>query len=132
MDQKFIEERKKDLILEKEKVEKRLSEIAEKKGKKFIPIYPEYGSEPEENAAEIEEYSLHLTLDSDLEIFLGKVLKALAKIEKGTYGKCENCKKEINLERLKAFPAADLCIKCQSKKESPIRRLFSKIRRSKK
>jgi RNA polymerase-binding transcription factor DksA len=37
---------------------------------------------------------------------------ALARIEAGTYGKCENCGGEIEEERLRALPTATLCTKC--------------------
>jgi RNA polymerase-binding transcription factor DksA len=40
---------------------------------------------------------------------------ALAKLEKGTYGQCESCGKEIGDARLDAMPAARLCIACASK-----------------
>jgi RNA polymerase-binding transcription factor DksA/predicted small secreted protein len=34
-------------------------------------------------------------------------------LEKGTYGKCSNCQKEIPLERLRAYPQAAACLDCQ-------------------
>ncbi|MCM8789678.1 MAG: TraR/DksA family transcriptional regulator, partial [Candidatus Omnitrophica bacterium] len=42
---------------------------------------------------------------------------ALKKIEEGTFGICEECKKIIPQARLKAVPYARLCIKCQGRKE---------------
>jgi RNA polymerase-binding transcription factor DksA len=41
---------------------------------------------------------------------LGDVERALAKLEKGTYGLCETCGKEIAEARLEAMPAARYCI----------------------
>jgi DnaK suppressor protein len=38
--------------------------------------------------------------------------QALQKIGEGTYGVCERCHKEIDPERLKILPQANLCIKC--------------------
>ena len=35
---------------------------------------------------------------------------ALARIEDGTYGTCQNCGKQIGVERLRAIPWARLCI----------------------
>lgn len=119
----------KDLLLgEKERLEKELGNIAKQKGKRFTPFYPEYGSKDEENAAEISEYELHLALDKNLEKLLTDVIKALARIEAGTYGHCQNCNEEIPIERLEAFPAASFCIKCQSKSDSKIRRFFSRLK----
>jgi DnaK suppressor protein len=42
---------------------------------------------------------------------------ALAKIDDGTYGVCEDCGEHIALERLEAIPFATLCIECKKKKE---------------
>ncbi|MES2201338.1 MAG: TraR/DksA family transcriptional regulator [candidate division FCPU426 bacterium] len=45
------------------------------------------------------------------------VEKALERVEKGSYGVCENCEKTIPLQRLKALPFARLCIDCQELEE---------------
>ena len=50
--------------------------------------------------------SLHDQLD-DVELALGKM-------DDGSYGKCENCGKEIQEPRLEAIPAARHCIDCAS------------------
>lgn len=132
MEKELLQKIKDGLLEEKAKLEKELGEIAKKKGKKFVPIYPEYGNKDEENAAEIAEYEVHLALDKNLEGLLTKTIRALAKIENGTYGKCDSCGKEINPERLEAFPSAGLCIVCQAKKENPITKFFKKIKPHKK
>jgi DnaK suppressor protein len=38
--------------------------------------------------------------------------EALSQVEKGTYGFCENCGKQINPERLEILPTATLCVNC--------------------
>lgn len=48
---------------------------------------------------------------------LGKVNKALEKIDEGSYGVCENCGEPIELARLKALPNALLCLKCKRSEE---------------
>lgn len=40
---------------------------------------------------------------------------ALDKIDKGTFGRCENCGNEIGAERLEALPHTRLCTDCKSK-----------------
>jgi RNA polymerase-binding transcription factor DksA len=40
---------------------------------------------------------------------------ALARIEQGTFGRCENCHQEISRERLEAMPYARSCIRCARK-----------------
>ena len=42
---------------------------------------------------------------------MGKIDRALARMEAGTYGICSRCGKPIEKARLKALPYADLCIK---------------------
>lgn len=41
---------------------------------------------------------------------------ALAKLDAGTYGRCEECGGTIGVDRLEAMPAARLCISCASKR----------------
>ncbi|MEW6741978.1 MAG: TraR/DksA C4-type zinc finger protein [Planctomycetota bacterium] len=43
---------------------------------------------------------------------------ALARIEKGTYGACEECRAPIPLARLEAIPYARFCVECQRKLET--------------
>jgi len=43
--------------------------------------------------------------------------EALRRIEKGTYGKCQSCSKQIQVARLRAVPHARFCIACKSKEE---------------
>jgi DnaK suppressor protein len=48
---------------------------------------------------------------------LKQIDEALAKIEQGTYGICEECGEEIPVARLKILPFAKLCIDCVSNVE---------------
>jgi len=54
------------------------------------------------------------TLASQLKEALDDVLKALRKIEQGTYGICERCGQPISEARLEAKPASAYCINCAS------------------
>ena len=47
-----------------------------------------------------------------------KIEKALARLNNGTFGICENCNKEISYERLKARPVTTQCIDCKTKEEA--------------
>ena len=49
--------------------------------------------------------------------FLDKIEKALAKIEDGSFGNCEECGEEITLKRLEARPETSLCIRCKEDQE---------------
>jgi DnaK suppressor protein len=49
--------------------------------------------------------------------FLEKITKALAKIDDGTFGTCEECSEEISVKRLEARPETTLCIRCKEDQE---------------
>lgn len=53
---------------------------------------------------------LDYTLEESAESVLTRIDGALARIEKGTYGVCRVCGREIPEERLEARPWTDLCI----------------------
>jgi RNA polymerase-binding transcription factor DksA len=63
---------------------------------------------------EQEQAFLHASQGTDYVIALEA---ALRRVDKGTYGICEECEEKIPPRRLEAFLAARLCIKCQSKAE---------------
>jgi DnaK suppressor protein len=115
MDKKSIEELKMLLLKEKEDLEKNLSRIAravDKKEGDYETNFQDIGTDKDDNATEVDQYSGDYSVETTLEKQLQEVLVALEKIEKGTYGTCENCGKEIDIERLKANPSAKTCIKC--------------------
>ena len=43
--------------------------------------------------------------------------EALRRIREGTYGKCQQCGKNIKVARLAAVPHARMCIECKEKEE---------------
>jgi DnaK suppressor protein len=47
-----------------------------------------------------------------------KIKKALQRIENGTFGICEKCGEDINIERIKARPVTTQCIDCKTKEEA--------------
>ena len=49
-----------------------------------------------------------------------EINRALEKLEDGSFGACETCKKQISKIRLKAVPYATLCLKCQEAREKKI------------
>jgi DnaK suppressor protein len=48
---------------------------------------------------------------------LSAIGQALARMEAGTYGTCDDCGARIEFERLQAQPIATLCIDCQERRE---------------
>lgn len=68
----------------------------------------DWGVDPEEKMA----YEVNIDLLKNLLTTKGQVEKALEKIAAGTYGICDDCAKEINIERLKVVPEATTCLDC--------------------
>ena len=83
---------------------------------KITRKFPEYGSSEDENAQEVEKIQENLGLQRNIRNMIKDTKEAIRKIEKGKYGVCENCKGQIEPGRLKAFPAASLCVTCAGKK----------------
>ena len=52
---------------------------------------------------------------------LARIDQAIARLEDGTYGQCQECDGEILAARLKALPFAPLCRTCQEDAESTVR-----------
>jgi len=57
-------------------------------------------------------------VDADVEVLhtergiLEQINDALARLDQGTFGVCENCGTPLTEERLKALPYAPLCVRC--------------------
>jgi DnaK suppressor protein len=47
-----------------------------------------------------------------LETTLGHIDRALAKLDEGSYGRCDACGEEIPAARLRAMPDRSLCVRC--------------------
>ena len=92
-----------------------VSEKDKKGGDVFNPVYPDAGSNSSEddNAEEVSTYADEVSLIGELETQLRDVVKALESIEKGTYGICKYCKKEIDEKRLEARPHSSSCVSCK-------------------
>lgn len=115
MDQKILSELKDILLKEKTELESDISRIAKPVDKEegdYETNFDEIGSDREDNATEVDQYTDNLSIEVTLEKRLQEIIEALERMEKGTYGFCENCQKEIDIERLRANPAAKTCIKC--------------------
>ncbi len=122
MKKKELEEYKKILLKEKDKV---LSEI-EHIGKDTLKC------SQKEASGDISSYTFHMadmaTDNYDREFSLNmataeqkilfKIEEALQRIKDATYGTCEECQKPISKKRLKALCYTNLCLSCQEKEES--------------
>jgi RNA polymerase-binding protein DksA len=73
---------------------------------------------PADLASETFERERDLAIGESVEHVLQKVISALEKIDRGTYGRCDACGRPIKKARLKALPFATLCLECQGRLES--------------
>lgn len=105
------------LIEQKNKLEEELSRIAKpiSKDGDYETTFEDMGDDRDENASEVEEYVDNVALENNLEEQLKGINGALEKIEKGTFGRCEECGANISIERLGANPSARRCMICASK-----------------
>lgn len=121
MTKKILSELKEKLEKQKQILEKELSRFAKKDEKlegDWDTRYPKAdgatGSSALEDAADqVEAYANLLPVEHDMELRVQDIEAALEKIKKGTYGKCEKCGKDIDIERLKVYPEARFCVKCE-------------------
>jgi RNA polymerase-binding transcription factor DksA len=52
-----------------------------------------------------------LSIENNVRDLMGKIDRALARMDEGAYGVCSRCGKPIEKARMKALPYVDLCIK---------------------
>lgn len=112
-----IEQLREKLVTEKLKLEEELSSIG-KKSKNVpgdwdaVPPETENTAGPDKNitADMVEGFEETFSTEGGLEQRLFQVTEALKRFEKGQYGVCRVCGKEIEIERLNANPAAATCI----------------------
>jgi len=117
LDKNTLEELKTKLQREKTRIESELAQFAKPTGipGDYETKFENIGTDIDENASEVEQYADNLALENTLEKELSKINKALEKIANHTYGLCQNCGEEIDIKRLKVYPAAQNCIKCKQK-----------------
>ncbi|MDR2667382.1 MAG: RNA polymerase-binding protein DksA [Holosporales bacterium] len=73
--------------------------------------------DPIDSACNIANQTLELRTKDRARKLIHKIDQAIAKIDDGTYGYCEETGEPIGLKRLEARPIATLCIKAQERHE---------------
>jgi RNA polymerase-binding protein DksA len=71
---------------------------------------------PTEHAGEMEEHERLLAIRENLLQMFEQCDDALGRLERGEYGLCRSCGKEIAIERLRALPYATRCVPCKEAK----------------
>lgn len=76
---------------------------------------PVESSEPGTDSWVADTHTRTVAVKRTLQDALNKIKHAIQSVSIGKYGKCENCGRKIETERLKAVPTAILCISCSKK-----------------
>ncbi len=104
------------LLAEKDKLERELAKFSKKKSGQegdYDAAFPDYGDKEDENAAEVADYVVNLSLEENLEKSLRDANQALDRLDKGEYGICKYCHKPIEEKRLLARPTSSSCMSCK-------------------
>jgi DnaK suppressor protein len=115
IDSQTLAELKERLLAEKKRMEEECGQFAKTTDVEdnYQTKFDDLGENLEDSATEVEEYADNLALESSLEKQLKEIDGALVDMDQGIYGICKNCNQEIDIARLKAYPAARTCIKCK-------------------
>lgn len=79
--------------------------------------------DPADVAMAIDQSDATLARRASLVESLRSIEAALARIDAGTYGRCEDCGQVVAAKRLAAMPDARLCIRCQAIEEARVARV---------
>ena len=74
-------------------------------------------SDPLDRAVLDSERSYTLRIRGRESVLIKKVRASLEDIEDDVYGICDDCGRDISIDRLKARPVAKRCIRCKTKQE---------------
>lgn len=96
-----------------------LFDVVQRKKEQEIQVGEvEIGDEADIATRSVEKEMLFELTDSEKQT-LDMIEAALRKIEKGVYGRCESCRRNISRGRMEVMPWARYCIRCQAENEIP-------------
>jgi RNA polymerase-binding protein DksA len=116
-DNKFFEAQRKALLEERETYTRQAQTLraeAEALAEDMEPGDVQFDEESGEGDTINVERERDLQLSAQALQSVEEIDRALAKIDDGSYGICEQCGEQIPKERLKALPYAALCVRCKS------------------
>ncbi len=114
---RFLEEQKGLLLGEREASLRQAESLraeAEQLAEEMEPGDTQFDEESGEGGTLNVERERDLALSAQARAAVEEIDRALAKIDAGTYGTCEQCGQAIPKARLKALPYATLCVACKS------------------
>ena len=109
----------KDLYYFKDLLTRWLDELLGKAGNTVVGLIDVEDplSDPLDRAVFDAERGYTLRIRSRESVLINKIRASLDDIEDGVYGTCDDCGRDIAIERLKARPVARHCIRCKTKQE---------------
>ena len=110
-----MEEFKKQLLDEEQDLEKQLAIY--KSEDSLLAVDQNIANTFEDDVTDAEVHDRVVAIRTQLKRRRAEVREALAKIDNGTYGICDNCGKKISRDRLVAFPSARFCFECEQKRK---------------
>ena len=115
-------ERFRELLLqERKRVESAIANLRDDHPGRIDEEVEEIGVSSDNHLAETATATLDREIDYTLEEnstrMLAQIDTALKRIDGGTYGTCASCGREIDEQRLEAYPWAELCIDCKREAE---------------
>jgi DnaK suppressor protein len=113
IDTTTLQELREKLESEKKQLEKDLARFADptETDGEYETRFDNIGEDRDENATEVERYVDDLALEDELERRLREVVEALGRLDSETYGICEKGGEDIDIDRLRAYPAARTCVR---------------------
>ena len=104
--ERLVRQRRQDLVTEL------LEDVARARDESFAEVAGSVTDLGDEALADLVADLDNAEISRDMRI-VRELDAALARIADGSYGTCADCEGEIGPERLRAYPAAMRCIKCQ-------------------
>lgn len=111
----------KKLLEEKERILNLLENTSKEASDSMDMFYTElsgYDNHPADIATEVYMMEQERGYKNKLKDTLREIEESLEDMEKGTYGRCDNCNRAIDIERLELIPYAKSCVEC-SKELAP-------------
>jgi DnaK suppressor protein len=102
-----LETIKSELLSRKQELEEKLIELSRER------VSDDQVQDPGDQALTSTMESLRTSLQSAETDEYQRIVRALEKIEAGTYGICIDCNEPISEKRLKSYPNAARCLACQ-------------------
>jgi DnaK suppressor protein len=103
---RLLEERKREILSEADRAVGTMNTVSD-----------ETLADPTDRASLESDRNFLLRMRDRERKLLSKIDEAFARLQDGSYGRCEECGGDIGVERLKARPVTTLCIECKSEQE---------------